>query len=121
MKRKILANTALLSWLALTIAVAGGLSGKWKATVKADDGNLIDVVFYFKADGEKLTGTSVSPEGVANILDGKITGDTFSFRTIGSQGIDYYMKGKIYADSCGMDVDFGDAKMHLKLLRDTTK
>jgi hypothetical protein len=121
MRRKILIIAALLSYFLLVMAVADGVTGKWKGIIKTPDGHGIPVVYNFKADGDKLTGTSKSPEGVLDIMDGKITGDTFSFRTIGSQGDSYYTKGKIYADSCGIDIDFGDLKVHLKVMRDTTK
>ncbi len=121
MKRKILIIAALLSCFLLVMAVSDGLTGKWKGTIKTPDGHGIQVSYNFKADGDKLTGTTSSPEGVADILDGKITGDTFSFRTIGSEGDTYHTTGKMYADSCGIDIDFGDLKVHLKVVRDTAK
>ena len=121
MSRKILIVAALLSSFLLVMAVTDGLTGKWKGTIRTTDGRTIQLVYNFKAEDDKLTGTSVSPEGVLDILDGKITGDTFSFRTIGSEGDYYNTKGKIYADSCGIDIDFGDLKVHVKLMRDTTR
>lgn len=107
--------------MVLAMAVADGLTGKWKGIIKTPDGHGIPVVYNFKADGDKLTGTSKSPEGVLDIMDGKITGDTFSFKTIGSEGDTYHTTGKMYTDSCGIDIDFGDLKVHLKVMRDTTK
>lgn len=121
MTRKILVSIALLSCFLLVMAAVDGLAGKWKGTIKTPDGHGIQVVYNFKVDGDKLTGTTHSPEGVADILDGKITGDTFSFRTIGSEGDTYHTTGKMYADSCGIDIDFGDLEVHLKVMRDTTK
>ena len=112
---------ALLSCFVLVMAVANGLTGKWNGTIKTPDGHGIQVVYNFKADGDKLTGTSKSPEGVLDILDGKITGNTFSFRTLGTYGDYYNTKGKMYADSCGIDIDLGDLKLHLKVVRDTAK
>jgi len=121
MRRKILTSAALVPCFVLIMAIADGLTGKWKGSFRTNDGAVIQVIYNFKANGDKLTGTSESPEGVLDILDGKIMGDTFSFRTLGSDGDYYNTKGKMYADSCGIDVDFGDLKLHLKVVRDTTK
>jgi hypothetical protein len=121
MKRKILISIALLSCFLLVMAVTDGLTGKWKGTLRTTDGRILPVAYNFKAEGDKLTGTTTSPEGVADILDGKIIGNTFSFKTIGSEGDTYHTTGKIYVDSCGIDIDFGDLKVHLKVMRDTTR
>ncbi|MBS1532970.1 MAG: glycoside hydrolase [Bacteroidetes bacterium] len=104
------------------MAVNDGLTGKWKGVIKTPDGHGLPVAYYFKADGDKLTGTAKSPEGVFDILDGKVTGDTFGFKTIGNFGDTYVTKGKIYADSCSIDIDFGDGlKAHFTVVRDTSK
>jgi hypothetical protein len=120
MKRKLLIATALLSCLIFIMAVVADLSGKWKGTIKTPDGNELQVVYNFKADGDKLTGTAESPAGTVNIDDGKITGDTFSFK-VTVDGADYPHKGKMYTDSCGIDIDFGGATVHTTVTRDTSK
>jgi hypothetical protein len=120
MKRKILITSSLLSCLIFVMAVVADLTGKWKGTIHTPDGNDLQVVYNFKVDGEKLTGTAESPAGTVTVDDGKITGDTFSFK-VTVDGNDYPHKGKMYADSCGLDIDFGGQSMHTTLTRDTTK
>jgi len=102
------------------MAVVDGLTGKWKGTIKTPDGNELPVTYNFKADGDNLTGTAESPAGQVTVDNGKITGDTFTFK-VTVDGNDYPHKGKIYADSCGMDIDFGGTTAHFTIKRDTTK
>lgn len=120
MKRRILIPALLVASLALIMAVVDGLSGKWKGTIKTPDGNELPVTYNFKADGATLTGTAESPAGSVTIDNGKITGDTFTFK-VTVDGNDYPHKGKMYADSCGMDIDFGGTSTHFTIKRDTTK
>ena len=64
---------ALLLWAAP--AMAADVDGKWAGTVSTPGGDF-PVAFEFKADGTKLTGTTMSPDGSAvNIKDGKIDGN----------------------------------------------
>ena len=120
MKRKLLISAALLSCLVFVMAVVADLTGKWKGTIKTPDGNELQVTYNFKAEGDKLTGTAESPGGTVTIDDGKITGDTFSFK-VTVDGNDYPHKGKMYADSCGIDIDFGGSTVHTTVMRDTGK
>jgi hypothetical protein len=118
MKRKLLISAALLSCLVFVMAVVADLTGKWKGTLKTPDGNELQVVYNFKVDGDKLTGTAESPAGSVTVDDGKITGDTFSFK-VTVDGNDYPHKGKMYTDSCGMDIDFGGNPVHFTIKRDS--
>jgi len=118
MKRKLLISAALLSCLVFVMAVAADLTGKWKGSIRTPDGNELPVTYNFKADGDKLTGTAESQAGVVTVDDGKITGDTFSFK-VTVDGTDYPHKGKMYADSCGMDIDFGGNPVHFTIKRDS--
>jgi hypothetical protein len=120
MRKKLLLSAALLACFVFVMAVVDGLTGKWKGTIKTPDGNELQVVYNFKADGDKLTGTAESPEGTVTVDNGKITGDTFSFK-VTVDGTDYPHKGKMYADSCGIDIDFGGATIHTTVKRDTSK
>lgn len=120
MKRKILIASALLSCFIFVMAVVADLTGKWKGTLHTPDGNELQVVYNFKVDGDKLTGTAESPAGTVTVDDGKITGDTFSFK-VTVDGNDYPHKGKMYADSCGIDIDFGGSTVHTTVVRDTSK
>jgi hypothetical protein len=68
---------ALLLWAAP--AMAADVDGKWAGTVSTPGGDF-PVTFEFKADGTKLTGTTMSPDGGSvNIKDGKIDGNKISF------------------------------------------
>lgn len=120
MKRKLLISAALIACSVLIMAVVDGLTGKWKGTIKTPDGQELPVTYTFKADGDKLTGTAESPAGSVTVDNGKITGDTFTFK-VTVDGNDYPHKGKMYADSCGMDIDFGGQSTHFTIKRDTSK
>ncbi|HTI58294.1 hypothetical protein [Mucilaginibacter sp.] len=120
MKRKFLITSALLSCIIFVMAVIADLNGKWKGTLHTPDGNELQVVYNFKVDGDKLGGTAESPAGVVSIDDGTITGDTFKFK-VTVDGNDYPHKGKMYADSCGIDIDFGGSTVHATVVRDTSK
>jgi len=119
MKRKFLTPLAL-ACLVFIMAVVADLTGKWVGVIKTPDGNELQVTYNFKADGDKLSGTAESPAGVVSIDNGKITGDTFSFK-VTVDGNDYPHTGKMYTDSCGVDIDFGGAKVHTTIKRDAGK
>lgn len=117
MKRKIF-TTALLSccFIIAMAAAFADLNGKWAGSFNTPDGQAIDVSYDFKVTGDKLTGTAKSPMGEVAVDNGKVKGDEFSF-SVNVQGNDYPHKGKLYADSCGMDIDFGGASSHFTLKR----
>jgi hypothetical protein len=104
-------------FMAFTIA---NLTGKWTGVIKTPDGNELAVTYNFKVDSNKLTGTAESPAGTVTIDDGKVDGDNFTFK-VTVDGNDYPHSGKMYADSCGLDIDFGGQKIHTTLKRDTAK
>jgi hypothetical protein len=120
MTKKLLISVALLSCFIFIMAVVADLAGKWKGVIRTPDGSEIPVTYNFKVDADKLTGTAESQAGTVTIDNGKITGDTFSFK-VTVDGNDYPHKGKIYADSCGVDIDFGGSPVHFTIKRDTTK
>ena len=112
-------NAALLICFLFVISVLNDLNGKWVGVINTPDGTSLDVSYNFKVDGAKLTGTALSPAGEVSIDNGKITDDQFSF-SVNVNGIAYPHTGKLYADSCGLDIDFGNgAKVHTRLLRPT--
>ncbi|RYU90475.1 glycoside hydrolase [Mucilaginibacter terrigena] len=117
MKRKFF-TTALLSCCLIIClaAVYADINGKWIGSINTPDGNAIQVSYDFKADGEKLTGTATSQMGEVPIENGKIKGDDFSF-SVNVSGTDYPHKGKVYADSCALDIDFGGSGSHFIVKR----
>jgi len=116
MKRKLFNPIALICSFLFVIALAADLNGKWVGVLPTPDGNSLDVAYNFKVDGDKLTGTASSPAGEIPINNGKVSGDNFTF-SVNVSGTDYPHTGKMYADSCGVDVDFGGVKSHMKLTR----
>jgi hypothetical protein len=120
MKRRLLITATLLSCFIFVMAAIADLNGKWKGVIQVPGNGDLPVTYVFKTDGDKLTGTAESQAGVVSIDDGKITGDTFSFK-VTVDGTDYPHKGKMYADSCGMDIDFSGSTVHFTIKRDTTK
>ncbi|WP_428329959.1 hypothetical protein [Mucilaginibacter sp.] len=118
MKIKILTTTALVCCFMVCMAVVADLTGKWTGSLKTPDGNEIPVTYNLKIDGDKITGSADSPQGAADITDGKLTGNDLSFK-VSSNGQDIPHTGKYYpaADSIGMNVDFNGTKMHFTLKR----
>jgi len=61
-------------------AAAADVTGKWIAQVPGRDNQTREVVFNFKADGAKLSGTMSGPQGAdIAISDGKVDGDSIAF------------------------------------------
>jgi myo-inositol-hexaphosphate 3-phosphohydrolase len=117
MKRKLFNPIALACcFIVFAAFVVADLSGKWTGVIKTPDGNDLQVSYNFKVDGDKLTGTAESPAGTVTVDDGKVNGDTFTFK-VTVDGNDYPHSGKIYADSCALDIDFGAQKVHTTLKR----
>ncbi|MDB5023744.1 MAG: glycoside hydrolase [Mucilaginibacter sp.] len=120
MKRKLFNLIALACCFIFVMAVTADLSGKWAGIIKTPDGNDLPVAYNFKLDGEKLTGTCEGSFGQMTIDSGKVTGDAFKFQ-VTVDGNAYAHTGRFYADSCGLDIDFGGRKIHTTLKRVASK
>jgi len=109
---------ALVFGLLLTAApaLAADVDGKWAGTISTPGGDF-PVTFEFKADGAKLVGTTMSPDGMAvDIKDGKLEGDKITFLVsfdFGGMALDIAYSGvvapsemKMTADVLGMMMDF---------------
>jgi hypothetical protein len=95
-------KNTLLALLMLTVvhlAVAADISGRWSGKV----GDNMDIALDLKADGKKLIGSITTPWTVDAVLDGKITGDSFSFNTI-YNGTLIPWKGSISGDKLTLSV-----------------
>jgi hypothetical protein len=68
--------TALLA----AAAFAADVTGKWTAQVPGRDGQTREVTYNLKADGSALTGTTSGRGGDIQISDGKVEGDTVTFK-----------------------------------------
>lgn len=88
--------------LALVVApavCAADINGKWTAQVESPRGTS-EVNFNFTAEGDKLSGAITDPRGESDISDGKIEGDTVSFKQILNFGreITFTYTGKLSGD-----------------------
>lgn len=79
MKIRMLAM-GLIASLAALPALAADIDGKWNASVDTPQGALV-LVFEFKADGEKLSGT-ISNDMMGNlpISEGTVKGNDVTFK-----------------------------------------
>ena len=108
---------ALLAILFVTVtAHAADVDGSWTGTLSSPMGD-IPVAFTFKADGEKLTGKTMGPDGTdVPIQDGKVDGKNISFTvTFDFGGMPFMLpyKGvvggeqiKMTLDAFGMPLEF---------------
>ena len=84
-------------------ALAGDVTGSWKASMPGrKDGATREVTYKFKADGDKLTGTTsgMGGEDVA-ITDGMVKGEEISFtikREVNGNAMVMKYKGKVSGD-----------------------
>ena len=97
----------LLMTLVLTVsAFAADINGKWKSVIEYN-GQGIEVVYNFKVEASKLTGSVSGPNGEYEINEGKIEGDNFSF-SISTDQFDVAYKGKIADGQLNITLQFGD-------------
>src|SRR3954471_1171111 len=86
-------RTLILFALATVLASAAGLDGTWTSEMKIRAGKksggterTVTVTLNLKAEGDKVTGTVMSGgkkrSSTAQIQDGKIDGNSFSFTTV---------------------------------------
>ncbi len=101
MKSRIILLTVTLMMSCAVVAWAADATGKWTAQVPGRGGQLRDVTFNFKVDGEKLTGTMSGMQGDVPISDGKVKGDDISFVVVmnfGGNEVKLNYKGKVGGD-----------------------
>ena len=93
--------TFVVLFLGTVFSYAADIDGKWKASFAGGgpggDGQAMELIFNFKADGEKLTGSITSPMGDMPFVNGKIVGKELSF-DIDLNGTAIKHKGTIDGD-----------------------
>ncbi|MFD2145708.1 hypothetical protein [Mucilaginibacter antarcticus] len=120
MKRKIFITAMLLSAAMICFAALADLTGKWKGNIKMSDGTNFPVTYQFKADGEKLTGTVVTPQDELEIYDGKIKDKDFTFKVdVNDNAVP--CEGKFYGDSVVVSALLNGAKLKSTLKRVVAK
>lgn len=122
MKRKLFITTAFLCCGIAAFAYFAGIDGHWKGTLVAPDGNEYPLDYTFKTDGDKLTGSGVSPSGAVELTEGRVKGDSLSY-AIDVSGVKVINTGKYFAggDSVSLNIDYQGYKMHSTLKRATDK
>ncbi|MDN3549438.1 hypothetical protein [Mucilaginibacter aquaedulcis] len=121
MKRKIFTTMMLLGCFMVCFAAITNLNGKWAGKLVMGDGTEYPLLYNFKVDGEKLTGTALTPDGDVQIADGKITSDTTFTFTVATSGMTIPHTGKFYGDSTGIDLEINGSKIHSVLKRPEEK
>lgn len=106
MKFKALAIGMLLATSPL---FAAEVDGNWAGSLDTPNG-AVEIKFSFKADGAKLTGSSVSPDGMTvPIKDGKVEGNTIAFTLnldMGGQAMSFPYTGKLEGDDLKLHTEF---------------
>lgn len=109
---------AILFFAFASLCFAADLNGKWKGTLKTQDGGDLETTFVFKVDGEKLTGTVANSYGEEQITEGVVKGDEISFVIMAGGGqFKIVYKAKLTGDDLKFQVsigDFGDQEMTAK-------
>jgi hypothetical protein len=107
MQRTAIALLSLTACLLLALNVSAqdkknDPTGTWTWSVPGRDGNTREVTAKLKLDGDKLTGSISGRQNDTNIEDGKLSGDTISFkvtREFNGNKIVQKFSGKISGDS----------------------
>ncbi len=89
---------AVLGLVFAASVLAADISGNWTGNLSLGD-NQFSLTYTFKVDGEKLTGSILTPQGEAlPLLDGKVDGTKVSFAVktdIGNGPITFASTGTI--------------------------
>lgn len=116
MKRRITTTLLVLCTVFACFAAIAELTGKWKGSIKMSDGNTIPLTYIFKVDGEKLTGSIITPQEELEIYDGKVKGADFTFK-VDVNGSAVPSVGKFYGDSVTMVADLNGERLKSTLKR----
>ena len=103
--RKIMFVAVML--LVAGFAFAADIDGKWTGEIEFG-GQSMPVEYTFKADGAKLTGSTMIMENPVEIQDGKIDGNNISFSITfgeGEQGMKIDYKGVLTGDQLKLSFD----------------
>jgi hypothetical protein len=106
--------------LSAILCVAADLNGRWEGSMSTPNGDF-PLVFHFKVDGAKLTGSVEADVGNVEITDGKVDGDKFSFKTH-VNGSEISHVGTLSGDTIQLDVEgpWGKSAVTLKRAQEKT-
>jgi hypothetical protein len=101
---------ALSLLLAASPAFAADIDGNWAGSLDTPQG-AVEIKFSFKADGDKLSGSSTGPDGMTLMFrDGKIMGAMLSFAQdldFGGQSMTLNYTGTLAGGELKLHTDFG--------------
>ena len=100
-----------MAFLALALAVvtwAADITGRWKGSLDTPNGSM-EIVFDFKANGDKMTGTATGPAGEVPITDIKIDGNHIAF-TVDAGQFKILHTGTISGDEMKLKIDMGNGQ-----------
>jgi hypothetical protein len=101
--------TAVLMMMLAVSAFAADVTGRWKASIEGPQGPM-DLMFTFKAEGDRVTGTVASPMGELPLTDVKVEGDQISF-TVSTDQFSVVHTGTVAGDEMKLKVDMmGEAR-----------
>jgi hypothetical protein len=104
MNRKVFNSLIMAVCGILFCLMLGDVNGKWIGYADYN-GNDIPLTYTFKTEGNKLTGTSQTPLGTAEITDGKIEKDVITFKTsVNGEAVTH--SGKVFTDSITLTMTF---------------
>lgn len=96
-----------------TFALAADIDGKWSGQYNSGMGDPMTLEYTFKAEGNKLTGTSLGgPDTQIPIKDGKIDGNNISFVVavdVGGQPMTFNYKGVLKGDEIELSFEMAGA------------
>ncbi|MEO5911117.1 MAG: hypothetical protein ABIP95_09535 [Pelobium sp.] len=84
--------------LFVIVCFAADLNGTFKGIISLGNQDL-ELTYKLKAEGEKLTGTITSSYGDLPVLDGKISGNDFSYKIEIGNGEPMLSTGEFMGDS----------------------
>ena len=101
--------TFLVLFLGTVFSYAADVDGKWKGSFAGGGpdgggGQAMELIFNFKADGEKLTGSITTPMGDMEFTNGKIVGKELSF-DVDMNGTAIKHKGTIDGDTIKLKIE----------------
>ena len=102
-----------------SIAFCADVTGKWKASFQGQNG-ATEVVYDFKVDGSKLTGTVSSTRGEMPISEGKLEGNEISF-VIATDQFRAVTKGTIAGDEIKFKIEAGERTFEMTAKRADAK
>ncbi|MFD1257649.1 hypothetical protein ACFQ3S_12645 [Mucilaginibacter terrae] len=103
-------NTKIFNSLVLAVCgilfclITADINGKWSGSIDYN-GSTVPLNYNFKSEGDKFIGTSETPLGTNEIMEGKIEKDVITFK-VDLNGELATHTGKIYADSINLKINY---------------